>query len=108
PFGRGFGARSAHSWQAALDRRRRGLQSLISPRRRQTSRLNGTFWNLYTYRGEFGARCIGDEVMNTASTTSQTARDTIKDARETVREVHQAASDASAEMHGDVQKLRED
>ena len=40
---------------AALDRRRRRLQSLISPRRRQTSRLNGTFWNLYTYRGEFGA-----------------------------------------------------
>ena len=28
---------------AALDRRRRGLQSHISPRRRQTSRLNGTF-----------------------------------------------------------------
>jgi ElaB/YqjD/DUF883 family membrane-anchored ribosome-binding protein len=46
--------------------------------------------------------------MNTASTTSQTSRDTIKDARETVREVRQAASDASAEMHGDVQKLRED
>jgi ElaB/YqjD/DUF883 family membrane-anchored ribosome-binding protein len=50
----------------------------------------------------------GDKVMNTASTTSQAAGDTIKDARETVREVHQAATDASAEMRGDLDKLRED
>ena len=38
--------------------------------------------------------------MNTASTA--------KDARETVREVRQAASEASADMQGDLQKLRED
>jgi ElaB/YqjD/DUF883 family membrane-anchored ribosome-binding protein len=46
--------------------------------------------------------------MNTASTTPQTAADTIKEARETVREVHQAATDASAEMQGDLDKLRDD
>jgi ElaB/YqjD/DUF883 family membrane-anchored ribosome-binding protein len=51
---------------------------------------------------------MGDEVMNSASTTSQTARDTIRDARETVRDVREAAAGASAEMQGDVQKLRED
>jgi ElaB/YqjD/DUF883 family membrane-anchored ribosome-binding protein len=51
---------------------------------------------------------MGDEVMNTASTTSQTARDSIKDARETVREVREAAAGASGQMQGDVQKLRED
>ena len=38
--------------------------------------------------------------MNTASTA--------KDARETVREVREAASEASADMQGDLQKLRED
>jgi ElaB/YqjD/DUF883 family membrane-anchored ribosome-binding protein len=38
--------------------------------------------------------------MNTASTA--------KDARETVREVRQAASEASGDMQGDLQKLRED
>ena len=38
--------------------------------------------------------------MNTASTA--------KDARETVREVRQAASEASADVQGDLQKLRED
>ena len=38
--------------------------------------------------------------MNTASTA--------EDARETVREVRQAASEASADMQGDLQKLRED
>jgi ElaB/YqjD/DUF883 family membrane-anchored ribosome-binding protein len=38
--------------------------------------------------------------MNTASTP--------KDARETVREVREAASEASADMQGDLQKLRED
>jgi ElaB/YqjD/DUF883 family membrane-anchored ribosome-binding protein len=51
---------------------------------------------------------MGDEVMNTASTTSQTARDSIRDARETVREVREATAGASAEMQSDVQKLRED
>jgi ElaB/YqjD/DUF883 family membrane-anchored ribosome-binding protein len=50
----------------------------------------------------------GDEVMNTASTTSQSARDPIKDARETVREVREAAAGASAAMQSDVEKLRED
>jgi ElaB/YqjD/DUF883 family membrane-anchored ribosome-binding protein len=43
--------------------------------------------------------------MNTASTASQ---NTAKDARETVREVRQAASDASAEIQNDLQKLRDD
>jgi ElaB/YqjD/DUF883 family membrane-anchored ribosome-binding protein len=38
--------------------------------------------------------------MNTASTA--------KDARETVRDVRQAASEASADMQGDLQTLRED
>ena len=38
--------------------------------------------------------------MNTASTA--------KDACETVREVREAASEASADMQGDLQKLRED
>jgi ElaB/YqjD/DUF883 family membrane-anchored ribosome-binding protein len=38
--------------------------------------------------------------MNTASTA--------KDARETVREVRQAASEASADMQSDLQKLRDD
>jgi len=38
--------------------------------------------------------------MNTASKA--------KDARETVREVREAASEASADMQGDLQKLRED
>ena len=46
--------------------------------------------------------------MNSASTTSQNVRDTLNDARETVREVRQGASDASAEMQSDLQKLRED
>jgi ElaB/YqjD/DUF883 family membrane-anchored ribosome-binding protein len=41
-----------------------------------------------------------ENVMNTASTA--------KDARETVREVREAASEASADMQGDLQKLRED
>jgi ElaB/YqjD/DUF883 family membrane-anchored ribosome-binding protein len=50
----------------------------------------------------------GDKIMNTASTTSQAADDAIGDARETVREVHQAATDASAEVQGDLDKLRED
>jgi hypothetical protein len=46
---------------------------------------------------------MGDEVMNSASTTSQSARDTVRDARETVREVREAAAGASAEMQSDVQ-----
>jgi ElaB/YqjD/DUF883 family membrane-anchored ribosome-binding protein len=44
--------------------------------------------------------------MNTAST--QSAHDTVKEAREGIRDTRMAADGAAADMHDDLQKLRED
>jgi ElaB/YqjD/DUF883 family membrane-anchored ribosome-binding protein len=46
--------------------------------------------------------------MNTATTASPTARDTAKEAGEGLRDVRNAASAASGDMQGDLQKLRDD
>jgi ElaB/YqjD/DUF883 family membrane-anchored ribosome-binding protein len=46
--------------------------------------------------------------MNTASTASQNVREAAKDARDGVREVRNAAADASGDIQGDLQALRDD